>query len=152
MNLPKLPLAATAVAVTLAAGVPTASAATLTGKTKGGTKITLKRSGTTVSKIRTTVPVMCVETTGSGFTRAGAELFQPPGSFTIGTKRKVKALQPAAINSAAEATKNYTVKLSRSGSGVKGKLSVNLSFLIPDLFRSLPYIYVCDGSTTFTAR
>ena len=99
------------------------------------------------------VPAMCVETTGSGYTRAGGELFRPPGSFAIGGQHKAKALQPAAMNGGTKATKNYTVKLTNAGGGaVKGKLSVNFSFLIPDLFRNMPYIYMCQGTTTFTAR
>jgi hypothetical protein len=142
---------ALAAAATLTVAVPAAGAATLHGTTKGGTKITLKRSGKTVSKIKTMVPTICTETTGSGYTRAGAELFRPPGSFTLGREQKAKALQPAAMNSAIKATKNYTVKVTSSGRGVRGKLSVNFSFLIPDLFRTSPYIYLCQGTTTFTA-
>jgi hypothetical protein len=139
-------------AAALAIGVPGAGAATLHGTTDGGTTITLKRSGTKVSKIKTVVPAMCVETTGSGQTRAGSELFRPPGSFSVGRKAKAKALQPAAMNHGTKATKNYTVKLTGAGGrAVSGKLSVNFSFLIPDLFRSTPYIYMCQGTTTFTA-
>jgi len=144
---------AMAVAATLAVGVPSASAATLQGKTDGGTRITLKRSGSKVSQIRTAVPAMCVETTGSGRTRAGSELFRPPGSFTVNRERKTKALQPAALNQGIEATKNYAVKLTAAGRrAVRGELSVNFSFLIPDLFRPMPYVYSCQGTTTFTAR
>jgi hypothetical protein len=145
-------MAAVAVAA-LAVGAPAAGAATLHGTTKDGSKITLKRSGAKVSKIRTMVPAMCTETTGSGYTRAGGELFRPPGSFKLGHKAKAKALQPAAMNQAIKATKNYTVKVRSAGGGaVRGKLSVNFSFMIPDLFRNLPYIYMCQGVTTFTAR
>jgi hypothetical protein len=141
-----------AVAATLAIGVSGAAAATLRGTTEDGTKITLKRSGSKVSKIRTMVPAMCVETTGSGFTRAGGELFRAPGSYAVGRQRKAKALQRAAMNQGIKATKNYTVKLTDAGGGaVSGKLSLNFSFLIPDLYRSMPYIYLCQGTTTFTA-
>ncbi len=144
--------AAVAVAASFAM-VPAADAAKLSGTTNDGTKITLKRSGSKVSSIKTMVPTMCVETTGSGRTRAGGELFTPPGSFTVGSQRKAKALQPAAMNGGTDATKNYTVKLKGgSGRAVSGKLSVNFSFLIPDLFRNMPYIYMCQGTTTFTAR
>jgi hypothetical protein len=147
------PLALAAVTAALAAGAPAAGAATLHGKTKDGNRITLKRSGDTVSKIKTMVATMCVETTGSGYTRAGGELFRPPGSYTLGGTHKDSALQPAAMNHGTKATKNYTLKLRpASRGGVKGKLSVNFSFLIPDLYRSLPYTYVCQGTTTFTAR
>jgi hypothetical protein len=142
-----------AVAATLAVGVPSASAATLQGKTEGGTRITLKRTGSKVSRIRTTVPAMCVETTGSGQTRAGAELFQPPGSFTVNRARKTKALQPAALNQGIKATKNYTVEITAAGGrAVRGTVSVNFSFLVPDLFRPMGFIYSCQGTTTFTAR
>ena len=135
------------------AAAPAAGAATLHGTTKDGTKITLKRSGGHVSKIRTMVPSVCVETTGSGATRAGAEIARPPGSFRLGGGRqKASKLQPAAMNGATKATKHYTVSLKRHGRGVKGKVSVNLSFLIPDLFRQLPYMYSCVGTTTFTVR
>jgi hypothetical protein len=147
-----IPLAVVAAAATFAFAVSTASAATLHGTTDGGTKITLKRSGDKVTKVRTVVPTMCVETTGSGMTRAGSELFRPPGSYAVGRHRKSKALQPAAMNSGAKATKNYDVKLTDvDGRAVRGKLSVNFSFLIPDLFRSMPYIYMCTGTAKFTA-
>jgi hypothetical protein len=145
-------VALAAAAASLAVAAP-AGAATLHGTAKGGHAITLKRSGNTVSKIKTMVPTICTETTGSGYTRAGGELFRPPGSFAIGGKHKAKALQPAAMNMGIKATKNYTVKLrGAAGGGVSGKLSVNFSFLIPDLYRSLPYTYICQGTTTFSAR
>ena len=145
--------AAVAATMAMALGAPAAGAATLHGKTDGGHKITLKRSGSSVSKIKTMVPAICVETTGSGYTRAGGEIVQPPGSFTIGRQRKAKALQPAALNRGIKATKNYTVKVTRvGGRAVQGKVSVNYSFLVPDLFRYTPYIYICQGTATFTAR
>jgi hypothetical protein len=144
-------IAVTAIA-TLAIGVPVSGAATLKGTTKDGNRITLKRSGNKVSKIKTMVSTICTETTGSGYTRAGGELFEPPGSFTLGSEQKTKALQPAAMNHGNDATKNYTVKVRKSGRGVRGKLSVNFSFLIPDLYRSMPYIYLCQGTSTFTAK
>src|SRR4051812_31750386 len=118
--------AAVAATAALAVAVPSAGAATLHGTTGGGSKVTLKRSGAKVSKIRTMVPTMCVETTGSGFTRAGGELFRPPGAFAMGRERKAKALQPAAMNHGTKATKNYTVKVTNAGGrAVSGKLSVN---------------------------
>ena len=152
MTSPRI-LPTAALAATLAVGVPAAAATTLHGTTKGGHAITLKRSGHKVSKIKTMVPAMCVETTGSGYTRAGGELFRPPGAFALGGTHKAKKLQPAAMNQGIKATKNYTVKLrSAGGNAVRGKLSVNFSFLIPDLYRSLPYMYSCQGTTRFTAR
>jgi hypothetical protein len=123
------------------------------GKTSSGTSITFKRKGNKVSKIRTALSTICIETTGSGLTRAGSELYQPPGSFRLGKTKKVKKLQPAALNQGIKATKNYTVKVRKSGKRkIKGKLKLSYSFLIPDLFRSLPYTYVCSASHTFTAK
>jgi hypothetical protein len=145
---PALALAAVACAV----AAPAAGAATLHGTTKDGNQITLKRSADSVSKIQTMVATMCVETTGSGYTRAGGELFRPPGAFALGGTHKTSKLQASAMNHGAKATKNYTLKLrSAAGGGVRGKLSVNFSFLIPDLYRTLPYTYLCQGTTTFTA-
>jgi len=141
-----------ALAASLVAVPAGADAAKYKGKTKGGSTITLKAKGNKVSKIRTAVPIVCVETTGTGQTRAGTELFQPPGSFKLGKKAKRKALQPAAINSGNKATKNYTVSVRRSGGKIKGKLKVNLSFLRLSLFKSLPDTYICSGSTTFSAK
>ena len=134
--------------------LPTASSAAVRykGRTSGGSSITLKRSGTAIGSIRTVVPTICTETTGSGLSRAGAELFQPPGRTTLGRTRKVKALQPAAMNSGSKATKNYTIRATRSGRRIKGKLKLSFSFLRLDLFRSTPYIYLCSGTATFVAR
>ena len=145
-------LATLALAASLMVVPAGADAAKYKGKTKGGNKITMKVKGNKASKIRTLVPMVCVETTGTGQTRAGAELFQPPGRFKIGKTTKRKALQPAAINSGSKATKNYTVSVKRKGGKLKGKLKVNLSFLRLSLFKTLPDTYICSGSTTFTAR
>jgi hypothetical protein len=123
------------------------------GKTSSGTSIKFKRKGSKVSKIRTAVATTCIETTGSGYTRSGSELYQPPGSFKLGKTKKVKKLQPAAMNSGIKATKNYKVKVKKSGRRkIKGKLNLNFSFLVPDLFRSLPYTYICTGSAKFSAK
>ena len=64
---------------------------------------------------------------------------------------KSKALQPAAMNVGARATKNYEVTLKKRGRVVSGKLTLNFSFLIPDLWTGAK-IFICSGSTTFTAR
>ena len=144
------------IGLTLAAAlaVPSTGAArgvSYEGKTSGGSSITFKRSGDKVSGIRTVVPMVCLETTGSGYSRAGAELFQPRGRFLLGKARKVKAFQPAAMNSGARATKTYRVKLRRSGRKVKGELSLTLSFVRPNYYRFVPYIYHCTGTASFTA-
>jgi hypothetical protein len=131
---------------------PAGSTAAVSYKGKAsGSSITFKRSGNQISGIRTVLPTVCVETTGSGLSRAGGELFRPPGRFTLGRTRKVKSLQPAAMNSGTKATKNFTVAAKRSGRRVTGKLRVSFSFLRLDLFRRLPYTYICSGSAKFSA-
>lgn len=141
---------ALALAVLLTAGSAGGQAATYAGKTRDGSGIRLKVAGRKVSAIRTTVPTSCVETTGSGQTRAGAELFQPPGSFALGRAGRARALQPAAMNSGIRATKNYTVDVRRSGAKLTGTLSVNFSFLRPGPSIYSSYIFICTGSTKFT--
>ncbi len=128
-----------------------AQAAGYKGKTKGGSSITFKLKGSKISAVNTVVPALCVETTGSGMTRAGAELFQPQGKFRLGGTSKGKSLDPAALNGGTKATKNYTVSSRRSGGRVTGKLKLSYSFLRLDLFRRMPYTYICSGSTSFSA-
>ncbi|EHN10044.1 hypothetical protein PAI11_31150 [Patulibacter medicamentivorans] len=130
-----------------------AQAASYRGKTSGGSSIGFSLSGKRISRISTTVPTSCVETTGSFATTAGAELFQPPGSFTVGRTSKVKALQPAAMNQAIKATKNYTVTTRTAGRGrIGGKLAVNFSYLRPGASIYQSYVWICSGSASFTAK
>lgn len=127
----------------------TAGAAAYKGKTKGGSSVTFALKGGKVTGIRTVVPTICLETTGNYSSRAGAELFQPAAAARIGKVVKSKALQPAALNMGIKATKNYEVNLKQRGKVVSGKLSLNFSFLIPDLYGAR--IFICNGSTTFSA-
>ncbi len=131
------------------AGASPAAAASFKGKTKGGSTVSFKLKGSKLKGIKTIVPAICLETGGSYSSRAGGELFQPPKA-TLGKKVKSSALQPAIMNQAAKATKNYTVEARRSGRKIKGKFSLNYSFLVPDLYQTR--IFICSGSTTFTAR
>lgn len=126
-----------------------AGAAAYKGKTKGGSSITFALKGNRVTGIRTVVPTLCLETTGGYTSRAGSELFQPVAAGRIGRTVKSKALQPAAMNVGAQATKNYEVTVNRRGRTVSGKLKLNFSFLIPDLYGAR--IYICSGVTTFSA-
>jgi len=128
-----------------------AGASPYKGKTKGGSSITFALKGKKVTGIRTVVPTLCLETTGGYASRAGSELFRPVAAGRIGKTVKSKALQPAAMNVGAKATKNYEIRLKKRGSVVSGKLKLNFSFLIPDLW-SGAHIYICTGTTTFTAR
>ena len=123
------------------------------GKTKAGTSISLKVSGNRASGIKTTVPTVCLETMGSYQSRAGVELFTPPGKFKLGKTGTAKELQPAAMNQGIEATKNYTVSLSKAKNGkVRGDLRVSFSFMRPGPSIYSSYIYVCNGATSFSAR
>lgn len=127
-----------------------AGAAGYKGKTKGGSAVTFKLNGNKATGIKTVVPTICLETTGGYASRAGGELFQPVAPARIGRTVKSKALQPAAMNQGIEATKNYEVTFKKKGKKVSGKLELNFSFLIPDLWTGAK-IYICSGSTTFTA-
>lgn len=128
-----------------------AEAAPYKGKTKGGSSITFALNGSRVTGIRTVVPTLCLETTGGYTSRAGSELFQPVVAARIGRSVKSKALQPAAMNAGSNATKNYEVTLKKQGRIVSGKLKLNFSFLIPDLWAGTK-IFICSGSTSFTSR
>ena len=123
-----------------------------TAMTENGGKLRFRLAGKRISAIKGTVPVICVETTGSSQTRAGAELFQPPGTFALGKTGKAKALQSAALNGGTEATKNYEVSLKGSGAKLKGKVKLNYSFLTlgPDVYSS--YIWICSSSVSLTAK
>ncbi len=127
-----------------------AGAAPYKGKTKGGNSVTFNLSGQQARQIRTLVPTICLETTGNYSSRAGGELFQPVAPARLGRTVKSRALQPAALNMGIKATKNYEVRIQKSGRVVSGKLSLNFSFLVPDLYGAR--IFICSGTTTFTAR
>jgi hypothetical protein len=88
-------LAALAAALSIVAAAPAADAATYKGKTDGGGKIGFRLSDNRISGVNGAVPTVCLETMGSYQSRAGVELYQPPGSFRLGRTAQVKALQPA---------------------------------------------------------
>jgi hypothetical protein len=146
-------LAALAAAASLLAAAPaTADAARYKGKTEGGGRIAFALSGSTISRINGAVPTVCLETMGSYQSSAGAELFQPPGSFRLGRSAQVKALQPAAMNQGINATKTYTVSTRRTGARVTGKLRLSFSFLRPGPSIYQSYIYMCSSSVSFSAK
>jgi hypothetical protein len=139
------------VALLLATASAASAATTYAGKTKSEASVSFKLSGSKVSGLKTTVPAVCLESTGSYGSRAGVELFMPPGSFTLGRTKQVKDLQPAAMNQGIKATKTFTVSLRRSGGRVAGKLRVSFSFMRPGMTIYDSYIYFCTGSTSFSA-
>jgi hypothetical protein len=143
-------LAATAL---LVAAVPAAEAVTYKGKTENGGRISFSVSGKTVSRVNGAVPTVCLETMGSYQSTAGAELYQPPGSFRLGRSGQVKALQPAAMNQGIKATKTYTFSSRPAGNGkVAGKLRLSFSFLRPGPSIYQSYIYMCSSSVSFSAK
>lgn len=125
---------------------------TYSAKTENGGRFKFKLTGKKISRINGTVPVICVETSGSFQSKAGAELFQPPGGFTLGKNKKAKALQPAALTSGSKVTKNYDVMITGSGPKLRGKVKLNYSFLTPgpDIYSS--YIWLCASSVSLTAK
>ena len=146
-------LAALAAALSIVAAAPAADAATYEGKTEGGGRISFSLSGGKISRVNGAVPTVCLETMGSYQSRSGVELYQPPGSFRLGRKAQVKALQPAAMNRGIAATKTYTLQARRAGKHrVAGKLRVTFSFLTlgPSIYQS--YIYLCSSSVSFSAK
>lgn len=156
-SLSALSLTLLAALVMLAAGPGAASAAKpasgkYTAKTENGGKFTFKLAGQKISGIKGLLPTICLETAGSYQSRAGSELFRPPGTFILGKNKKAKAKQPAAMNQGIEATKNYEVLIKPSGSRLKGKVKLNYSFLTPgpDIYTS--YIWVCQSSVSLTAK
>jgi hypothetical protein len=137
------------VALVVAAAPAAADAKRYKGKTKGGSSITFTLSGKKISKVNTVVPAIClsIQSTAS---RAGAELYQPPGSFTLGKTVKRKASKRPSALARYPLTMNYTFSSKKRGGKVTGKAKVSYSFIIPSLFGN-PTIYTCLGTTSFTA-
>lgn len=144
----KRALAISTLALALAAVPAQADAKKYVGKTTGGTKITFKQNGNKVKNLKTMVFVTCtsLQTT---VPRGGVDFYRPPKAVKIGKEVKQKKLQPSAV-AGWDVTKNYTLKLTRKGDKTKGKLAMNYSFMVPDLWN--PRIYICQGTTRFTAE
>jgi hypothetical protein len=152
----KSSLAVLTLALGLAASAAPAAAiapGSYSGKSDSGYKMTFKVKGNKVSRISGMVPATCISPTGG--TRAGGELFRPPGKFAIGKTRKVKRKQQPAMHYS-KVTKNYKVTLKRAKrGGIKAKLHVNFSFLTLDYSSyNGPGLksWICRGDDSFTAR
>lgn len=133
-----------------------ASASQAAGAYKGRTpddgRIRMRLAGRRVSGLQGTVPAICLELGGSYDSRVGYELFRPPGTFTLGRTRKVKAMQPGALNGGANVTKSYTVTVRSAGKRLlKGRLKLSYVFLTFG-FPDLTYLWSCSSSVRFTAR
>jgi hypothetical protein len=151
----KLTLAILAAVALVAAAAPAgAKAVSYKGKTKGGHTITFKRSGNKLSAISTLVPTVCASSTSPSATpRAGADIYQPGASFRLGRTGKTKVLQNSTFGYGKH-TKNYTFSSKRGRGGkITGKLDVNFSYLIPNLYGGFGAydIYICRGVTSFSA-
>ncbi len=119
------------------------------GKTRDGGPISFRMTGTRVSKLSAYVATLCLPTEGTPL--SGTDPFDPPGTFTVGHTREVKAKRPNAIWNTSEVTKNFVVTVKRDGKGrVSGRLHVDYSFLM--ILPTYPISsrpYVCTGDTTF---
>lgn len=144
--------AAGSVAPAQGTALVSAQPGTYKGKTRNDGRINFRLAGKRVSKVKGIVPAVCLELGGSFDSRIGYEVFRPPGTFTLGRTRKVKAVQPATLNGNEKATKTYTVKMRSAGPRlVKGRLKVSYVFLTVG-FPDVIYLWNCSGSVTFTAR
>jgi hypothetical protein len=122
------------------------------GKTAGGYEISFKRSGGSLLGLRTMVPTTCAPTLPAP-TRAGAELFEPPGRIAVGREVTSTVVQDPAMHYA-EVTKNYrvTTKKSRNGT-ITGRPHVNFSYQTIGYTHSIVLVgYVCQGDDTFKLR
>ncbi len=134
------------------AGPAAAKTTHYSGTTDGGQSMAFKRTGNTISGFRGSIPTTCVPVRG-GTPRAGAELFEPPGSYRIGRQRKTQAVQDAAMHYA-DVTKHYRVRLTRTRrGGFKARLHVNFSFQTVAYDSWGPFLqgWVCQGDDSFTA-
>jgi len=135
-------LAVTAAALLIpAAG---ASAATFTGTTDQGAAISFDAAGDQLSNVVSSLTMVC---TG----RAGIEPFQPSGTFVAnGTESKHTELRPSAVLNR-DATQNFTVTATISGTQATGRIALNYATTDFDLLTMTTRITVCDGSAAFTA-
>jgi hypothetical protein len=139
------------------AGTALAKPVAYTGKTSGGTTISFKRSGATVSKVGAYLPATCVSSRTSDV-RTGADPFMPPGRFALdGVEHTVSAPeQPTSFGMGSTTTKNYHLTLNTGRRGVvKGKLHMNFTAIEP-YYNAFGYLdgntFVCQADATFTAR
>lgn len=127
-----------------------ASTGTYAGKTTGGANITFKLAkGGKVKDLSSGIFVSCISAQSST-PKGGVETYAPPAGTKLGTTEgEVK--QPSALAWGMDVTKHYTTTLRKAGkTRVAGELKMSFSYMIPDLY--YPRIYMCYGTTEFTAR
>jgi hypothetical protein len=145
---------AAAVTASLAlAGQAYAKPVAYSGTTSGGNPITFERTGNGVKRVSAYVPATCVSSFPGNPTRAGAELFEPPGRLALGREVRKTALQDAALHYS-QVTKNYRFDARKRARGViTGRLHVNFSYQTIGYSSSFILVgYVCQGDATFKAR
>jgi opacity protein-like surface antigen len=148
MNRKTILVAAAATATALAAPVA-ADAAKYSGKA-GGSKITFSQKGKKISNVKTLIFVSCFPTPGSG-TDGGAEIFNPPGKFTLGKETRRHASRHSAVRGGKKGF-NFTVTPTRkSARKITGKLRLSYSDSVYDPFTAEITFWNCSGSTKFTA-
>ncbi|MGZ5312255.1 MAG: hypothetical protein ACXWZW_09845 [Solirubrobacterales bacterium] len=126
-----------------------ASTGNYAGKTAGGANITFKLAkGGKVKNLSSSIFVSCMSAQSS-VPKGGVDLFSPPAGLKLGTN-EAEVQQPSALTPW-NVTKHYTTTLRKAGkTRVTGELKLSFSYLIPDLY--YPRIYMCYGTTEFTAR
>ena len=137
-----------------AVSVAQARTVAYSGKTTGGHRITFKKTGNNIKRVKTGVPTVCLPTSSTFYpSRSGVDLFNPPGSFKLNATTKRQKLQKTAMWHA-KVTKYYTLKLRRAGRKVKGSLQATFSYALPviDYYGPRLIIYVCRSNTKFSAR
>ncbi|HEU4656816.1 MAG TPA: hypothetical protein VFR97_04805 [Capillimicrobium sp.] len=144
--------ALTAVAVALPA-TATAKPVAYEGRTSSGT-VTFDRSGDTVSNLRGLVFVACASTKTSD-TKAGAELFDPPGTVAMGHEVELEAEGDSAVASH-RVTKTYRMTLTPGRRGVvRGELHLTFMLFEPmfDVFGTIDTnTFLCGGEAAFKAK
>lgn len=144
-------LAAAGIATVLLPGASLARSASVKyrGKTREGNAISFTVAGSRVTHLSAYVPTLCLPTEGAPL--SGADPFDPPGRFRVGTTGKATAKRHNAIWNSADVTKNFAVTTKRNRTGrISGKLHVDYSFLM--ILYTYPISsrpYVCTGDTTF---
>ena len=150
-------ITAIAVAVTASfglAGEAVAKPVAYSGTTSGGNPITFERSANSVKRVSGYIPATCVPSFPGNPTRAGDELFAPPGRLALGREvRKTAAGQDAALHYS-EVTKNYRFSARKRARGViTGRLHVNFSYQTVGYSSTFILVgYICQGDATFKAR
>jgi hypothetical protein len=148
----KLGTVAALAGASLAMAAPSALAKSTkyVGTTRDGDPISFTVKGSTISKVRSYVPTVCLAT--EGIPMSGTSAFDPSGTFRLGHTGKTSATRENEMWNTADVTKNFEITTKRGRNGViSGKLHSDFSYLM--ILFTYPISsrpYVCTGDTTFT--